>query len=182
MDKYKNKYRIASARAAFWDYSWNAAYFVTTCTKSRECWFGEISDGEMKLSTIGHIANSCWHEIPKHFPFVMLGAHIVMPNHVHGIIIINKPEVETQNFASLHHINQPNNQFGPQSQNLASVIRGFKVGVTLNARQMHSDFSWQSRYHDHIIRNKDAYQTISEYIIGNPLTWKDDKFYNDKKK
>ena len=106
MDKFQNKYRIPSARAPFWDYGWNAAYFVTICTQNRECWFGEISDGVMALSAMGHIANSCWHEIPNHFPFVELGVHVVMPNHVHGIVIINKTDdgrdvVETQNFIYL---------------------------------------------------------------------------------
>lgn len=213
MDKFKNKYRIPSARAPFWDYGWNAAYFVTICTKNRECWFGHISDGVVKLSAIGHIANSCWYEIPYHFPFVELGPHVIMPNHVHGIVIIDIPannqhddkyddgrddgrndgrNVETQNFASLPsnpsnvpypsdpsesiEMNAPKNKFGPQSRNLASIIRGFKIGVTKNARQIHPDFSWQSRYHDHIIRNEKSYQTISKYIINNPLKWSEDKF------
>src|SRR5690554_3027755 len=98
MERFKNKYRIDSARAPFWDYAWNAAYFVTICTQHREHWFGEIvqtqniaSPNKMDLSPIGHIANSCWHEIPNHFPFVELGAHVIMPNHVHGIVVINKP-------------------------------------------------------------------------------------------
>ncbi|AKA35128.1 transposase [Flagellimonas lutaonensis] len=189
MDKYKNKYRIASARAPFWDYGWNAAYFVTICTQNRECWFGEISNGVMELSDIGHIAHSCWHEIPNHFTFVELGAHIIMPNHVHGIIIINKIDdgrnddhyvarnVETQNIASLQNQTPPKNQFGPQTKNLASIIRGYKIGVTKNSRQIDPDFAWQSRYHDHIIRNAKSYQTISEYIINNPSKWSEDKFY-----
>ncbi|TVR78698.1 MAG: hypothetical protein EA409_10265 [Saprospirales bacterium] len=204
-DRYQNKYRIPSSRASFWDYGWNAAYFVTICTKNRECWFGDVVDGMMDLSPIGHIANSCWHEIPNHFPFVESGAHIIMPNHVHGIVIINKPDdgrtderinehtVETQNFASLlpnadmssepseppePPSNKPKNQFGPQSKNLASIIRGFKIGVTKNARQINPDFTWQSRFHDHIIRDEKSFQRISEYIINNPLKWSDDEFYN----
>ena len=81
----------------------------------------------MQLSSIGEIANECWSQIPEHFTFVKLGAFIVMPNHVHGIIIIDKPAVppvQTQNIASL-----PGNKFGPQSQNLASIVRGFKISV-----------------------------------------------------
>ena len=192
MDKFQNKYRIPSARAPFWDYSWNAAYFITICSKNRECFFGDVLDGRMELSAIGHIANSCWYEISNHFPFLELGVHVIMPNHVHGIIIIKKPDdgrnnggnggwndrrtVETQNFASLQPVSpappdsqqisqQPDssnpleipkskNQFGPQSKNLASVIRGFKTGVTKNARLVNPDFSWHPRYHDHIIRNQ----------------------------
>ncbi|MGC9384873.1 MAG: transposase [Kosmotogaceae bacterium] len=199
MDKFQNKYRIPSARAPFWDYGWNAAYFVTICIRGRKCFFGDVVDGRMELSAIGHIANSCWFEIPNHFPFVELGAHVVMPNHVHGIVIINKPDngdnvertgggaVETQNFASLSpetplspDSSKSKNQFGPQSQNMASIIRGFKIGVTKNARLVNPDFAWQSRYHDHIIRNQISYQNISEYIINNPLKWDDDQFNPDK--
>lgn len=200
MGKFKNKYRISSARAPFWDYAWNAAYFVTICTKNRVCWFGNVVDGAMGLSAMGHIANSCWHEIPNHFPFVELGAHIIMPNHVHGIVIINKPDdgrnvgrnVETQNFASLRNIaprpspppsppsskpDNPKNKFGPQSKNLASIIRGFKIGVTTNARVINADFAWQPRYHDHIIRNHESFQRISNYITNNPANWQKDNFF-----
>ena len=81
------------------------------------------------------MANKYCLGMPEYFPFVELGAFVVMPNHVHGIIIINKPNnernVETQNFASLQ--SKPANRFGPQSKNLASIIRGFKIGVTKNA-------------------------------------------------
>ena len=138
------------------------------------------------MSSIGEIALQCWLEIPEHFPFVELGNHIIMPNHVHGIVIINKKDdefydkhnVETQNFASLPRTsNEPKNQFGPQSKNLASIIRGVKIGVTKNARLINPDFAWQPRYHDHIIRNEKSYHTISEYIVENPQKWSEDKFY-----
>ena len=174
MKKYKGKYRIESVRLQTWDYGSNAHYFITICTHNRDCFFGEVCNGKMQLSTIGHIANSCWYEIPNHFPFVALGAHVIMPNHVHGIITIDKPNVQTQNFLSLP---QSKNQFRPQSQNLASIIRGFKIGVTKNARLIHADFAWQPRYHDHIIRNEKSYQNISNYILENPLKWAEDKFY-----
>ncbi|MEA1786425.1 transposase [Arenibacter sp. GZD96] len=185
MKKYNNKYRISSARASFWDYGWNAAYFVTICTQNRLYWFGDMKGRKMELSAIGNIANSCWLEIPTHFPFVELGVHIIMPNHVHGIVIINKSvdgqNVETQNSASLPtpptELDKPRNQFGPQSKNLASIIRGFKIGVTKNARLIHPDFQWQSRFHDHIIRDDKSFQNISNYIINNPANWKGDKFF-----
>src|SRR6056297_360165 len=91
-DKFKGKYRIESARLQNWDYGWNALYFVTICTKNRECFFGEIQDGKMEFSKIGEKAGKFWLEIPEHFPFVKLDVHVVMPNHVHGIIIIDKPD------------------------------------------------------------------------------------------
>lgn len=94
MTKYAGKYRIESARKSNWDYGSNAPYFVTICTKNREHFFGEIVNNEMNLSEIGIAANNCWLSIPEHFPFVELAEFIVMPNHVHGIIIINKPIIE----------------------------------------------------------------------------------------
>ncbi|GAA5219372.1 hypothetical protein GCM10025777_00020 [Membranihabitans marinus] len=136
------------------------------------------------MSVIGHIANSCWHEIPNHFPFVQLGPHIIMPNHIHGIIIIEnsdrqdeKQGEETQDFAPLHN-NRSTTSFGPQSKNLSSIVRGFKIGVTKNARVINPKFQWQSGYYDHIIRNEKSYHKISAYIIDNPLHWIDDKLYN----
>ncbi len=200
VEKFQGKYRIASARLQHWDYGWNAAYFVTICTQNREHYFGEIENGRMQLSEIGEIAQKCWFEIPNHFPFVILDAFVVMPNHVHGIIVINKNDdgnaapVETQNIASVPIKTQnvasvpiktqniasvpssSKNKFGPQSKNLASIIRGFKIGVTKNARTIHADFVWQPRFHDHIIRNNQSHQTIANYIINNPISWKGDKF------
>ena len=190
MDKFKNKYRIASARLPHWDYGSNALYFVTICTKNRECFFGRVDNGQIEFSEIGLCAEKCWLAIPQHFPFVVLHNHIIMPNHVHGIIEISKSNdddkriVETQNFASLPpsppsppDTNKTTNQFGPQSKNLASIIRGFKIGVTTNARPINANFAWQPRYHDHIIRNDESYHRISNYIINNPINWKADKFY-----
>ena len=148
------------------------------------CIFGEIIDGEMELSQIGKIADRCWLGIPKHFPFVQLNEFVIMPNHVHGIITINKPDdegnvdthaVETQYFASLPTATIPKNKFGPQSQNLASIIRGFKIGVTKSARSINPKFTWQSRFYDHIIRNEKSFYRIAEYIINNPGKWQEDK-------
>jgi len=73
--------------------------------------------------------------------------------------------------------NKPQNQFGPQSKNLASIVRGFKSSVTVAARKINPDFQWQSRFHDHIIRNEESFQKITNYIICNPANWQDDKFY-----
>ena len=113
------------------------------------------------------------------FSICKLGDFVVMPDHIHGIIIINKTDdariVDTENFA---HLQQPvasgeitNNKFGPQSKNLASIVRGYKIGVIKNGRLINPDLGWQSRYHDHIIRNETEYQRISNYIITNPENW-----------
>jgi REP element-mobilizing transposase RayT len=184
-DKFHNKYRIPSARLRNWNYGSNALYFVTICTQDREHYFGEIEDDKMILSETGKMAQEYWMEIPLHFPFVELDEFVIMPNHVHGIIVIDKPvdggrdddgTVETQNFASLP--GTTGNKFGPQSKNLASIVRGFKIGVTKFARSNGLIFSWQPRYHDHIIRNDASFQRISDYIKNNPSGWTNDKFFN----
>ena len=113
--------------------------------------FGEVIEGCVKLAPLGQAAWDCWFAIPEHFPFVLLDEFVAMPNHVHGIVIIDKPSpnhgqrVEAQDLMSLP--GQPNNQFGPQSRNLASIVRGFKIGVTKYARQHQIAFAWQERYH-----------------------------------
>jgi putative transposase len=96
---FKNKYRIDSIRHSAWDYSWNAEYFVTICTGKHKNYFGCIENNDIVLSVIGKVTDKCWQEIPKHFPFVKLNSYTIMPNHIHGIIIINNP-VDTQNSAS----------------------------------------------------------------------------------
>jgi putative transposase len=173
MDKFQNKYRISSCRLQNWDYSWNAAYFVTICTFNKQCYFGNIQQNDMKFSEIGEKANEYWLAIPKHFPFVKLDVHVVMPNHVHGIVIIDKPNDPSSSPSS------PKNKFGPQSQNLASIIRGYKTGVTMYARIHNIDFAWQSRYYDHIIRDSASYQRIKKYIINNPKKWNNDKLFKN---
>lgn len=126
-DKFQHKYRIASARLQNWDYRWNAAYFVTICTKNRDNYFGKIVNQKMELSNVGLLANVLWFEINNHSENIELGEFVVMPNHVHGILIFNNDisdgsNVETRHALSLPPpmppppINQPNNQTKKQNQ------------------------------------------------------------------
>ena len=187
-EKFKNKYRIATTRATWHDYK-GGSYFITICTKNREFYFGDINNGEMKYSPLGRSAMDCLQQIPTHFPHVEIPVSIVMPNHVHAIVIINAitpvetqnlasqntqtTKSETQNFASLQ-------RFGPQSKNLASVVRGFKIGVTKFANENDLSFAWQPRFHDHIIRNQHEMNHIADYIQNNVFRWKDDCFYGNQ--
>lgn len=100
MMRFRGKYRIASTRLKGWDYGWDAAYFITICTQDRVCFFGEVQNGEMKWNTSGQIANTIWIKIPQQFPYAELGNFVVMPNHIHGILIINKSSVQTRLIAS----------------------------------------------------------------------------------
>jgi len=164
---FKNKYRIKTTRLPYWDYGGDGLYFITICTKNRECYFGDVIGGEMKLSNIGKMAQRFWLEIPKHFPFIELDEFKIMPNHLHGIIKI----VETQNLASLRR----GNKFGPQSKNLASIIRGFKIGVKKWATINNVNFDWQPRFYDHIIRDENDLNRIRKYIRENPARWEFDR-------
>lgn len=94
---FKNKYRIKSTRLKFWDYSKDGAYYVTICIKNRECVFGNIVNGKMELSEIGGIIRKYWQEIPKHFGNMILDEFVVMPNHLHGIVIIDNKYDITNN-------------------------------------------------------------------------------------
>jgi REP element-mobilizing transposase RayT len=107
-----------------------------------------------------------------------MGEYVVMPNHFHAIIGIGKNEYNSKRI--LVEGDVPKNKFGPQSKNLASIICGFKIGVTKNARMIHPDFKWQSRYHDHIIRNEKSFQRISNYSIDNPVRWQKDQFFKSE--
>ena len=184
-NKFKNKYRIPSARLQTWDYANNGAYFITICTQNREHFFGNIKNGIMQLSEIGKLAAQFWYEIPNHFPMVELGNFVVMPNHVHGILIIDKtndePFVETrQCLVSNIETNSiiGSSRFQNQGKNtISSIVGSYKSIVTKMSRQINPNFGWQSRFHDHIIRNSESFENIQHYIEQNPLNWKEDGFY-----
>lgn len=96
MEKFKGKYRIPSARLQTWDYGWDGAYFITICTKNRINYFGRITNRKMELSHIGIVADILWYEIKNHAERLELGAFVVMPNHVHGILILNNNDRPNQ--------------------------------------------------------------------------------------
>jgi len=190
MEKFQGKYRIPSARLPHWDYRWAGAYFITICTQNREHFFGEVVNGQMKLSYTGVIADILWHQIPHHSKNVELGAFVVMPNHIHGVVIINNPDpfyavVETLHATSLPptdatSLRTPNQKFSiisPKSNSVSAIIRSYKSAVTKHAHRLGFTFQWQTRFYDHIIRDERSFQTISNYIENNPVNWREDKFF-----
>ena len=200
-DKFKNRYRIASARLRSWDYSSDSAYFLTICTARRQHFFGEIINSEMQLSEIGQYANKCWLAIPDHFPNFYLDEFVIMPDHMHGIVVIEKSDVENPaGFDAVgarhavetgHALSLPGQQtnadeqtakphfrFRNQGKNTISAMVGsFKSAVTKYCNENKLPFRWQSRFHDHIIRNSGEFYSIRNYIINNPRNWKDDRFH-----
>jgi len=195
-DTFKNKYRIASIRLQKWDYGWNGSYFITICTRGRQCFFGKIINRSMLLSAIGEIAEKFWFTIPDHFPFIKLDAFVVMPNHVHGIIIIDKKNgeknvgagaVETRHclvsttpsprsLASPKTIGQKRFQ-NPGKNNLSSIIGSYKSVVSKHAHKINAEFEWQERFYDHIIRDYRSFKNIRNYIKRNPENWNRDTFF-----
>lgn len=183
-ERYQNKYRIPSARATWWDYSADGAYFVTICTKNRTPYFGKVIDGAVHLSEIGISTKICWEAIPEHFPFVALDTFVVMPNHLHGILIMDKrgakenvgDRVETLHATSLQK-DDFMSRISPKPQSLPTIIRSFKSAVCKSARLINVDFAWQPRYHDRIIRHRTEHERIANYIQDNPMNWKEDDFF-----
>ena len=158
-DLFNSKFRTQSTRLSSWDYSSNGKYFVTICTDQKVPYFGYIDNsGILNPTEIGDYTRKCWESIPEHYSFAELDSYILMPDHLHGIICFGK-KVRTD---------WSPNQFGPQSQNLAAVIRSFKGAVKLFANKQPIEFHWQSRYFDRIIRNDWELEQIREYIRDNP--------------
>ena len=208
MERFRNKYRIPSARLQNWDYGWNAAYFVTICIQHRECYFGNILSGTIDLFPPGLIAEQIWLQIPDHFNKAILDAFIIMPNHIHGIIIINNQSrcgdavdcrdaiersrdainrvsttttttiTTNQSFPVFKNPGGITGNHNPMFHiNLSRIIRWYKGRTTFEIRKTTSEFQWQQRFHEHIIRNHDSFVKIQDYIKNNPAKWNDDEFY-----
>jgi len=232
-DKFQDIYRIPSARAQWWNYGNDAAYFVTICTGGREHYFGEIQNESMYLSAMGKIVLQNWMEIPDHFSFIKLDVFVVMPNHIHGILVIDKTNDPGRDV--IHRVSNTNDGTNPNDaanqsvamnqsddvnqlddvnqsddvgqsvvinqsdainrvstekrvggitgdnnpmlyENLSRAIRWYKGKSSFFCHKIHSDFTWQSRFHDHIIRDEESYRKIREYILNNPKCWGTDKY------
>ena len=191
---FKDKFRSETVRLSNWNYSGEAAYFITICTLGKEDYFGKVEYGKMIQNELGKIVETEWLKSPVIRPDMnlKLGKFIVMPNHFHGIIIVgenqynnNKQYVGSISRDAMHRVptdgnddcsgeNENQNRFGPQTKNLASIIRGFKSSVTTYARKNNIEFGWQPRYYEHIIRNSKSFNNITYYIINNPRKWESD--------
>lgn len=165
---FKNKYRIESTRIKDFDYSSQYWYYVTINTKNHLKYLGKVRTGKMILNELGKIVEEEWENIAKIRLGVDLDYHTIMPNHLHGIIIVNQSSelktVETHRDASLHNDVCINS--------LSNIIRGFKGAATKRIHQtVNLDFEWQPRFYDHIIRTEKELARIREYINLNPLKW-----------
>jgi len=163
---------------AHWDYSWPGWYFVTICTKDRKPYFGTIVDGSMDLSAMGVDASARWREIPIHHLRIEIDEFIVMPNHVHGVIVITRPErlPELRKRGEIRRVQQLSD-VNPKANSLPAVVGAFKSVVTYRCRTQNPQFGWQARFHDRIIRGKNSLKAVRDYIRENPANWHKDPFF-----
>lgn len=158
-------------RLAGFNYTAPGGYFTTVCTENRSHSLGRIVNGNIELTELGWLAEQVWLELPTLFPRCALLDHVVMPNHIHGIIVINP--VARVGEAWL----RPESGNGTKPGSLGALIQAYKSRVTRQAKQLGliSGSIWQRGYHEHVIRNDGDLEMIQEYIINNPRRWELDK-------
>ena len=164
-----------SIRLPEYDYSQDGVYSVTICTCNRQYLFGEIINGRMDLNEIGLIADNCWRKLPNELTYIHLLEQVVMPNHLHGIIIIDN---DGRISGTASRAPTRTEAFGkPTRSSLPTIIRSYKSGVTRRINYSYPDLYsriWQRGYYEHDVRNEEELRGIIEYIITNPENWKKD--------
>ena len=166
MTKFQDLYRIESTRLADWDYGSRGWYFVTVCTKDKKCSLGHAVDGQIVLSEAGLLVEIEMKAVASHYSNVIIDRYVVMPNHVHAIVVIEGDHiyspVETQHAASPAH----------RDVRLSQIVGSYKAGVS---RICHAKglvgFAWQARFHDHILRSNASVNAVRDYIDRNPPNW-----------
>jgi putative transposase len=158
--------RRRSIRLWEYDYRRDGAYFLTMCAHNRRPLFGSILNGHVRLSSIGQIVRECWCEIPHHFSQARLDRFVIMPDHLHGVLILEG--------SSLHPGPRVQREFGTAIRgSLATIVGAFKSSVTRRLRQQGmKGHIWQRNYYEHVIRNDDALWAIRRYIVTNPHRWR----------
>jgi REP element-mobilizing transposase RayT len=156
------KFRKSQFRIPDWDYRNDGAYFITICTKNRIHFFGEINQRKMILSEIGKIAKECWLEIEGHFPNVHLRQFVVMPDHMHGVIVIDKSVS-----ASKDPLLKENRFQNIGNQSISTIVGSFKSAVSRKSREINPVFEWHPRFHDRVIRSSVELDRIENYISKN---------------
>jgi putative transposase len=170
-----------SIRLKGYDYSQAGAYFITICTKNRLHHFGEVQNGEMILSEFGKIALEQWNELPNRFTHIELDAFVVMPNHIHGIIVIKDLKNIKSVGAPLAGAHPQSNLQNPPIGDIVGAYKSLCVHHSLkwiksNDPQFHLGTLWQRNYWEHIVRHEVAMIKIQHYIWNNPAKWEKDCF------
>jgi len=174
-----------SLRLKDFDYSQAGAYFVTICTKNRQCIFGTIQKGKMQLNASGRVASAQWQQLPYRFTDLDLGEWVVMPNHIHGILVITGRGEASLNSKSgdaepLSEDASPPRPIGTTPGSVGAMIQNYK---SITSRKISAQIEimresvWQRNYYEHVIRNERELNAISEYIHANPQNWEKDTEY-----
>ena len=159
-----------SIRLKNYDYSQAGAYFVTTVTRTRACVFGEVVNGEMQLNDFGRIVQTVWNELPNHYSGMECDAFVVIPNHVHGIVVLNDLPVgagfkPAPTRTGINH-------------RLAEIVRAFKTFSSRRVNDLRKTQGlplWQRNYFEHVIHNEESLNRIRQYILDNPARWDFDR-------
>ena len=172
---FRNQYRIETTRLQHWDYSQDGWYYVTICTKKRRCIFGTIKNYKMHLSPVGKIAKRHWEKIANNFSNIKIESFAIMPNHLHGILLIDNP-------FDIHPFKKPISSDPPhivrRKMLLSKAIGRFKMQSSKeinNLKNTQGTPVWQARFYDHIIRKRESLHKISQYILNNPIKWEIDR-------
>ena len=172
-----NQPRRRPTRLSGYDYGQTGGYFVTICVQDQKCLFGTIIDGHMQLNEIGNIVDECWNRIPQHFSSAELDVCVIMPNHIHGIILLGTKEASSPR-TSIH--SQPNRRRESAVSTLGQVVAYFKYQSTKDINQhrgMPGTRVWQRNYYDHIVRGDIDLQRVRKYITDNPMQWELDQLH-----
>jgi putative transposase len=171
----KSQPRRSSLRLQHYDYSQSGAYFVTICTNKKEPIFGQIVEDEIRLSVRGQFVQSTWESLPIRYPKIQTDAFIVMPNHIHGIIMIVGDNVGAIHVLPLHQ-----SRIQRRRMLLPNAIGYFKINSSKQinlTRGTHGKRVWQRNYYEHVIRNENELFNLRHYILRNPALWLKDPEY-----
>ena len=166
---YDPRPRRRSLRLPGYDYSQAGAYFITACIHNRAMLFGGVIDGDVRLNEMGTIVQQTWDDLPMHYHGIDLDAFIVMPNHVHGIIILADASERRH---AIPEIVRGFKTFSARRVNERTRI-GVRVGTGFKPAlaQQTRTIRWQRGYYEHVIRNEKALDRIRAYIANNPARW-----------
>lgn len=198
-----NIHHRRSIRLKGYDYSCAGLYFITICVQDRKCLFGIIENDEMVLNEFGTIAYQQWEKLPERFNNMVLDVFQIMPNHMHGVIMLTDSVGATLAVAHDVNTNAENDAVVPDdsivavgagaspaptnTKTVGDIVGAYKSLVANGCLEIFKQNQpgkmmgklWQRNYYEHIIRDDKSCQRISEYIINNPKNWEGDKFYND---
>lgn len=171
-----------SIRLGGYDYSQTGGFFVTVCTHSRECILGDIADGNVRLNQFGEIVKEEWLRTEQIRPEIKMDEFVVMPNHIHGIIIndVGATRWVASKYGATHQVAPTglDRPYGPTARSIGAIIGQFKSIVTKRINSLHKTplmSIWQRNYYEHVIRDENDLNRIRQYIIDNPRKWDEDE-------